>query len=161
MGNETPLLHFGKWIASVRGERTDYRRQCHQAHLRGAAKSSSGVDAVWNSTSTILRAIPWCRMRSSSWNRNVPPAVFRFWHVQLTNWSNRRRRTEGSVGGQTLSHKSARMKAFPTRGRLAITICQAIDPASLRHRGGPRRKANVDCTATEWRDHPTVAARLS
>jgi hypothetical protein len=38
--------------------------------------------------------------------------VFRFWHPQLKNWSNRKIRTEGSVVGQTLSHNGSSMSGF-------------------------------------------------
>ena len=102
-GRIAPNGSFGKCIASVRGERTNCRRQGHQARLHCATKSASQRNTAWNLKSTILPGIPWSRIRSSSWNRNVPHVVFRFWHAQLRNWSNKKQRTElYAGGGQTL-----------------------------------------------------------
>ena len=84
-GRIAPNSSLGKRIASVRRERTNCRREGHQARLRCATKSSIRRVAEWNLESTILREVPWCRRRSSSWNRNVPHVVFRFWNAQLTN----------------------------------------------------------------------------
>jgi hypothetical protein len=54
---------------------------------------------------------------------------FRFWHAQLTNWSNKKQRTELCVGGgQTLLHDGTRMRAFPTAGRLMISIFHGTGP---------------------------------
>jgi hypothetical protein len=126
-----PRGSFGKSIASVRGGRTNCRRQSHQARLRCATKSSSRRNAEWNRTSTTLRGIPWFRMRSSSWDRSVPHVVFGFWNAQLTNWSNKKQRTELNVsGGQTLLHNGTRMRGFPTQSRLVISIFHGTDPAS-------------------------------
>ena len=130
-GRIAPNGSFAKCIASVRGKGTNRRREGHQARLRCATKSSSRRNTEWNLKSMILRGIPWCRMRSSSWNRNVPHVVFRFWHAQLTNGSNKKQRTELRVGGgQTLLHNGTRMRAFPTAGRLMISIFHGTDPAS-------------------------------
>ena len=61
-------------------------------------------------------------------HRSVPHVVFRFWHVQLTNWSNRKQRTDRSVRGQTLLHNSTRMRTFPPADRLGIPIFHGTDP---------------------------------
>jgi hypothetical protein len=68
------------------------------------ATCSGQRNAVWNSKSTTLRGILWYRTRSSSWNRNVPPAVCRFWCAQLKSWSNTKGCTQRDVGWQTPLH---------------------------------------------------------
>src|ERR1700730_3311094 len=98
-------------------------------------------------------------MRPSSWNRNVRYVVFQFWRAQLTNWSNKKQPTELSVGGcQTLLHDGTRMRAFPTAGRLVISIFEGTNSAFLK----TSRRSRKRLIWIAWRlsDHPTVAGRL-
>ena len=95
-----------------------------------ASKCSGQRNAVWNSKSTTLRGILWYSIRSSSWNRNVPPpAVFRSWCAQLKSWSNTKGCTERNVGWQT-PHDGAKMRADVLNNRIVkmLTLLLVIIP---------------------------------
>jgi hypothetical protein len=97
---------------------------------RLASKCSGQRNAVWNSKSTTLRGILWYRIRSSSWNRNVPPAVFRSWCAQQKSWSNTKGYTERNVGWQTPLHRGAKMRADMLNNRIVkmLTLLLVIIP---------------------------------
>lgn len=46
----------------------------------------------------FLAGIRWCRTKYSSWNRNVCPVAFRFWHSQSKNWSTWKNYTGRNAG---------------------------------------------------------------
>ena len=80
--------------------------------LRRRFISWSDERKVWDLKSSISSGIRSCRMRSSSWNRNVLFVVFRFWRAQLKNWSTTKSCTESNVARQTQLHKRTPMRSM-------------------------------------------------
>lgn len=100
----------------------------------------SGERKVWDLKSSISPGTRSCRIRSSSWNRNVPAVVFRFWHAQLKNWSNTKSCTERNVAGQTRLHKRTSMRAIILSSRIVkvpALLVVIISTRSLRHATSP------------------------
>jgi Transposase len=108
-------------------------------------------NAVWNSEITTLRGILWYRIRSSSWNRNVP-VVFRFWHAQLKNWSNkkhctaytaRRHALESSRGPGGRAESSRLRESSKARAERLKHMRWPLLRRGTRVRGRARQKLNA------------------
>src|SRR6266404_1814639 len=124
------MRFLGKWIATFESANELAWRK-GRVRLRCATEWSGQRDGVWNLKTMTLAVILSCSIRSSSWNRNVRPVVFRFWHAQSKNWSDPKNCTERNV---LLDRASTGAKTLDPRILKLVTLLMTIIPTpALSH----------------------------